>query len=220
MAATTFQAMLKRQQTLVRKPLSFAIFLAPYSTTLPATLTSGASSLPEALPTGYLDVGLLDKEAAASWTRETENSDVMAVGVSEPVRRDITGDVSGLSFTALESKKLTFELAYNVNLTGTTPDATTGEIAFNQATQPSTTYYRLFAIAADGVGADQFLFARSMPRVSVTEVSEQTWNDSEALTYGITVTAFTDPVAGYSVRHLWGGPAWKALNGASLNGFV
>jgi hypothetical protein len=220
MAATTFAAMIDRNAALVRKPLSFAIFLAPYATTLPTALTTGVSGLPEALPAGYLDVGLLDKDAGAAWSRDIKDSDVNSVGVVEPTRRDIVSDVTGLTFTAQESKKLNFELAYNVSLTTVSGDATSGEVAFNQASQPSTTYYRLFAIAADGQGADAVYFARSLPRVSVSGVSEAAWKDSDALTYAITVTAFTDPVTGYAVRHFWGGPGWKAHLGATDNGFV
>jgi hypothetical protein len=220
MAATTFAAMIDRNAALVRKPLSFAIFMAPYATTLPSTLTTGASSLPEALPAGYIDVGLLDKDAGASWTRDINNSDVTSVGQVEPSRRDIVSDITGLTFTAQESKKINMELAFNVSLTAVSGDATTGEVAFNQANQPTTTYYRLFAIAADGQGTDAVYFARSLPRVTVTEVAEQAWKDDEALTYGITVTAFTDPVTGYSVRHFWGGPGWKAHLGATDSGFV
>lgn len=219
MAATTYAAMIDQNQALIRKPQAFAVFMAPYASTLPASLTSGASSLPEALPTGFSDVGFLDKEAGATWSREIENSDVLAVGVTEPVRRDVTSDVSGLTFTALESKKLTFELAHNVDLSAVTPDATTGEISYAQATQPATKYYRLIAIGVDGAGADAFYMARLMPRVAVTEVAEQAWNDGQAMTYGITVTAFKDPTAGYAIKHLWGGPGWKAVNTLAGNGF-
>lgn len=220
MPATTYADMINQNQALIRKPQAFAIFMAPYATTLPTTLTTGASQLPEALPAGYEDIGFLDKEAGASWTREIENSDVLAVGATEPVRRDITSDVSGLTFTALESKKLTFEIAHNVDLSAVEGTAVTGEVAYAQATQPATKYYRLIAIGMDGAGADAFYFARSMPRVAVTSVAEQAWNDGQALTYAITVTAFKDPTAGYAIKHYWGGPGWLALAGASGHGFV
>jgi hypothetical protein len=221
MTATTFAAMIDREQRLVRKALTFAVFIAPIATALPATLTTGASSLPDSLPVGYVDVGYIDKGDAASWTRDQNVSEVSAVGAFEPVRRDIVSDVSGLKFTALESKRQTFELAYGVDLsTGATPDATTGEVSFPQPTSPSTIYYRMFAVAMDGTGTGAFYMARLMPRVAVTEVAEQSWSDGDPLTYSITVTAFTDSTAGYAVKHFWGGPGWKALNGASGNGFV
>lgn len=221
MTATTFAAMIDRNQGLVRKALTFAVFMAPYSATLPATLTTGGSSAPASLPTGFNDVGYLSKDDGASWTRDVNASEVGAVGSFDPVRRDITSDVSGIKFTALESKRQTFELAYNVDLSsGATPDATTGEVQFSQATQPSTTYYRLFAVAMDGAGSSAFYIGRLLPRVAVTEVAEQAWSETDPITYAITCTAFTDPTAGYAVRHFWGGPGWSAVNGASGNGFV
>ena len=205
-----FTTLQKRQQQLIRKALNGSIWVAADDATVPTSLTTGASSDPAALPTGYEDVGYITKDDGATWARDQDTSDTTSWGAFEPTRRDITSDVTTLAFTMQETKKVSLELAYGVDLSGVEGDATTGEVAFNQATSASTIYRRFLAIFADGVGADAVYIGRFCPRMAITSVDEQQWTDGQELRYGVTATAFVDPTLGYSVRHLFGGPGWKA----------
>lgn len=211
MTATTFDALREAQTALIRKALAGALFLAPMSSTLPVSLTTGASSALNTLPVGYEDLGLISKENSLSWSRDIETNETTSWGFSDPTRRDIVSDVSGLAFTAQETKLKTLELYNNVDLSAVTPDATTGEVQFAQPTRPSTKYYRAFAIGVDGDGTDAIFVARSMPRAMVSERGEQVWSDGNEIAYQMTLTATPDTTAGYSIRHYFGGPGWKAL---------
>ncbi len=210
MTATTFDALREAHTELIRKTLAGAVFLAPMSTALPTSLTTGASSALNTLPTGYKDLGLISKENSLSWSRDVQNNEVTSWGFSDPTRRDIVSDVTGLQFTAQETNLKTLELYNNVDLSAVTPDATTGEVQFAQPTRPSTRYYRAIAIGVDGEGTDAIFVARSMPRAMVSERGAQTWSDSGELAYQMTLTATPDTTAGYSIRHYFGGPGWKS----------
>ncbi|GJF06601.1 phage tail tube protein [Pseudonocardia sp. D17] len=205
-----FSTLQQRQQQLIRKALNGGIWIAASSAAAPTSLTTGAGSDPASLPAGYSDVGYITKDDGASWSRNMDTSDTTSWGAFEPTRRDITSDVTDLKFTMQETKKTSLELYYGVDLSGVTPDATTGEVSFNQATSNVTIYRRFFAIMADGVGADAVYIGRFCPRMSITTVDDQAWTDGTELQYPVTGTAFVDPTLGYSVRHFFGGPGWKA----------
>lgn len=207
----TYEELAKRQSHLIRKALSGSIFVAPVTSDVVTTMTSGASSALKALPTGYEDLGYISKDDGATWSRETDLSEVTSWGSIEPTRRDINQDVTTLAFMAQETKKATLEVYYNVDLSGIVADSTTGEVAFNQALRPQTRYMRVFALFVDGSGADTIYVARVLPRAMLTEVDDQTWSDGDdPVGYSCTLTATPDNDLGYSVRHIFGGPGWKA----------
>lgn len=119
----TFNELRSRQQELIRKGLEGAIFVKRHEATdPPITSLMDASGL-LALPPGYSDVGHITKDQGANWTRDIATSDVMSLGATEPTRRDITSDVTGLAFTMQESKRAVFELYEGVDLSAVTQDA-------------------------------------------------------------------------------------------------
>jgi hypothetical protein len=164
------------------------------------------------LPSGYVDLGYLSRDDAPTWSRETELSELTAIGATESVRADITSDVSSLSVTALETKRKTLELYDNVDLSAVTPTAVTGEIAYNRPTRPRTSFNRIFVISMDDSdSAGPIYIARLCPRAQVTEVGEQVWSDGDdAMVFPLTFSAKKDATAGYAMRCLFGGPGWKA----------
>lgn len=189
---------------LIRKGLQGAVFVAPYASTSAEIdkLTDGTGLL--AIPSGYTDVGRLTKDQGVAWTRDIETSDVTSLGASQPTRRDITSDVTGLQFTMQESKRAVFELYEGQDLSAVEPDAN-GNISWDRADRPATIYYRVFVLFKDGEGADAVYFAKWLPRAMVTDRSEQSWNEESELQYGVTLTAFVDDEVGTSIRTLWAG---------------
>ena len=176
------------------------------------TTTPGTEIELATLPSGYVDLGYLSKDDAVTWSRETELSDVTAIGATEAVRSDITSDVSSLAVTALETKLQTLELYDNVDLSAVTPTANTGEVAYNRTTRPRTKFGRLYVISMDDSDdAGPIYMARLCPRSQVTEVGEQTWTDGDdPITYPLTFSAKKDATAGYAMRCFFGGPGWRA----------
>jgi hypothetical protein len=210
---TTFAALQKKQQSLIRKGLEGAICFAPITADLPLTLTTGSGSQLATLPTGYEDIGMLDQGDGATWSRKIDTSTVNSWGFSDPTRVDIKSAVHGLKFTAQETKMQTLGMYHGADLSAVTADATTGEISLAAPARPANLYYRCFALAVDGVGADEIYLGKILPKCNVTDTDDikETDGDDNPISYGITMNAEYDSVAGYSIKYLFGGPGWKAL---------
>lgn len=207
----SFAALAKRQGELIRKPLAGIIAVANEDFVLPPAflLTETASATLLALDEDWEQLGWVSKSDGLTFSADTETSDVESWGALEPTRSDITRDVTSAQFTCQETNKKVLEMYYNVDLSAAVPTALTGEIAFNQATEPATTYRRMLFLSKDGAGTKEIYIAKLMPRANVSAKSDQKWNSEDALTYGMTVQAKVDDDAGYAVRHLFGGPGWK-----------
>lgn len=207
----SFAALAKRQGELIRKPLAGIIAVANEDFVLPPAflLTETASATLLALDEDWEQLGWVSKSDGLTFSADTETSDVESWGALEPTRSDITRDVTSAQFTCQETNKKVLEMYYNVDLSAAVPTPLTGEIAFNQATEPATTYRRMLFLSKDGAGTKEIYIAKLMPRANVSAKSDQNWNSEDALTYGMTVQAKVDDEAGYAVRHLFGGPGWK-----------
>lgn len=206
----SFDTVAAYKDDLVRKVLAGAVLDAPQSATLPTSLTTGASSELTTM-TGFTSLGRIS-DAGLSASSDTESSGVPGWGALEDVRTDIIRRTSTFAFTCLETNKTVLSLYNNQDLTSVTADATTGEVSFNQVTKPDTRYRRMILLGIDGEGANAIYIARFLPRATISEVAEQTWSTEDALSYQMTVTAKIDSTLGYAVKHLYGGPGWKALN--------
>lgn len=208
----TIESVQAFKSDLIRKALTGAVFAAPGDADpiLTLTTTTGGVTSLTALPTDYKSVGLISKENAPSWSRASELSETTSWGRAEPSRSDIVSLVTGLAFTAQETNRQTLELYLQQDLSAVTPTAGSGEVQITDPTTPAPVYSRLFVVARDGVGEDAIYIARFLPKAQVTESGEQAWSDGAEINYPLTITAKTDDVLGYSVRHYFGGPGWKS----------
>ncbi|WGH22043.1 major tail protein [Gordonia phage MerCougar] len=210
----SFSALAKRQGELIRKPLAGIICVAPEDFEIDAdfklTTLAAGGAIELADLSGWDQLGWVSKSDGVVFSADTETSDVESWGALEPTRSDITKDVTSAQFTCQETNKIVLEMFYNVDLEGTLGDFDTGEVAFNQAVDPQTTYRRMLYLSKDGAGPKETFIAKLMPRGSVTAKSDQNWNAEDALVHGMTVTAKVDDEVGYAVRHLFGGAGWKA----------
>jgi hypothetical protein len=201
----------KKQAELIRKVQQAAVFVAPLATAVPTAFTSGASSDLTALIAGYKPIGLVTKDDAYTWNRETDMAETTSHGRVDPTRRDQTSNVSSLSFSAQETNMTNLELYHNVDLSAVVPTATTGEVAFSDPLAPGTIRRRLIAIGQDGQGLQTIYLVRVMPMAMMSEPGEQTWSDEGELLYPMTFTATPDDTLGYAIRYHFGGPGWKSL---------
>ncbi len=205
MAATTFDALADNDARFVFKALKGAVLIAPYSTPIPTSFTSGASAQLETL-TGFKSLGLIAKDNPPSFAPTVETVDVEAWGELEPPRTDQTKRSMAVSFTTLETRKESLELFSGVDLSAVEADAVTHEISWKDATQPSSKYFRLIFLAVDGSGADAVYFFKILPRAIVTDYTEQSWAEDSAMSWGFTFAPKVDPVLGYAVDNVIGGP--------------
>lgn len=206
-----YSALREKQNELIRKARDGSVFIAPLSVASLTSLTTGASSDLVTLPTGWEDLGWISTDGA-SFSRETEQSDVSAFGSNEPVRSDITSDVVTMSVTAIETKLLTLGLYIGVDTTAVEAAATTGEVRISKPARSANYHYRVLGLFVDEVEEGEIYIARYMPRAKITERGEQVYTDGDdAIGYPLTFTGYEDSVVGSSHEWIFGGPGWKAL---------
>lgn len=207
-----FDTLADYKDELVRKVLSGAVLDAPMTATLPLTLTTGAAAaLDDAGFTGFTSLGRISA-AGLTASAETESSGVPGWGALEDVRTDIIRRTSTFAFSCLETNKQVLSLYTNQDLDAVEAALDTGEVQFTETTKPDTRYRRMVLLGVDGEGDNAIYIARFLPRATVSEVGEQTWGIENALAQQLTVTAKIDSDLGYAVKHVYGGPGWKALS--------
>ena len=203
---------LKNHQTrLIRKTLEGSTFIAPATAPTVAALTGPDSAL-LALPEGYTDAGLMSDDGA-QFAADIESSDITSFGHVEPTRRDITQDITTLQVFFQETNKLTTALYTGVDPATITPDEASGEVMIPKPDRPSPRFYRVLTIGVDLADAGEIYIARYMPRASVTDKDDQSFqsSDDEALGWPVTMTGYFDSEVGFSETYFFGGLGWKAL---------
>lgn len=200
----TFAEVKGHNRSLIRKILEMSIFAKPVEDD-DEEITQVWTSDGLVVPPGYISVGLTTKDDGASWTRTQESSDVTSHGYAEPTRRDITSDVTGLSFTMQESKRQALELYHHLDLSSITTDSD-GNFYFDKPPRPVQRNWRILALGKDGDGLEAIYVARWLPNAQVTENAEQAWSEGTELRYPATLTGYTDDKFHTSFREIWGGP--------------
>jgi len=193
-----------RNNDLVRKGMAGAVFVAPMSAAVITAITDTTGAL-VAIPTDYEPLGWITEDGVA-WPRETEVSEIFGWGGAEPVRSDIRRATKRLTVTAMETS-LTVLQEYIGQDLSTVLTATGGESSFDEAPLPPFPYRRILVIARDTAAGGEYYRGQHFLRSKVTEVAEQTWQDSDTpVSYQLTYTAFQDSDEGTAVRHFFAGP--------------
>jgi hypothetical protein len=210
MAGVSYDELQQRNAALIFKALQGSVFVAPFSAAAIDTLTDTDKML-KALPTDYEDVGWTSDDGA-QFSRNVDTSDITAWGSVEPVRSDVTSDVTTLQIACLETRKNTIGLYTGADMSTVTPDASTGEVSIEKPARPGFQYYRVLAIAVDLTDDGELYVGRFLPRARVTDYDDQNLqsSDDSPITWPVTMTGYEDPVLGYSERYLFGGPGWAA----------
>lgn len=197
---------------LVRKALQGSVLIAEVTADAIAALTTGAESDLTALPEGYTGFGWLSEEGIG-FGRTTTQSDINAFGSSQPVRSDVTSDVTTMTCNSLETRLATIKVKTGADDAALEADATTGEVSVEKPARPPSKYWRVLAIAVDTDDQGREIYiARFLPRAKVTSFGDESWQSGDtAIQTGVTFTAFEDSTLGYSDKLMWGGPGWKAL---------
>lgn len=199
-----FDDITQKDNSLIRKGLAVAIFVAPQATALPAAITDSSGELLP-LPAAWHDLGWINEDGA-TWARETEVSDIFGVGAPEPLRSDIRRATKRLTVVALETNITVLEQYMGMDLsTATTSDG--GETVFDEPVLPPFRYVKLLGIAKDTRGDGEYYLGRGFPNCRVTEVGEEVWQDGDTANQrSITFTAFQDTTLGTASRYYLGGP--------------
>lgn len=208
--ATWADAMLtEKKAELIRKALDAVVLVAPVSTAIPETIVD-ATGANLVVPTGFDSLGW-HSEDGLTWGREVETSDITSHGSVDPTRSDIRRITSTLGVTCQETNLQTLQASLGMDLSSVQPPVS-GEVTFDEPSRPKSQHYRLLGVSVDDGDAGEIYVGRLFARAKVTETGEQTWSDGdEAMVRPLTWQAYRDSTAGFSVRHFFGGPGWKAL---------
>lgn len=207
----------KLNRTHIRKGKKVAVLRAPMSVEIPLAITeggtgSGGTAVPVTLKelTGFMGMGLMRKDDGIAHSRDQEKSDIMAVGFQDPVRSDFDADTFSAQIVGLETHRANIESYLGVDLSAATLNAGTGELSFPQPTDGAIVQNRWMFIAQDGIGLDRIWWARLFTAGIVSETDDQNMGGEDGWQWPMTISSQTDPTAGYSVHHYFGGPGWKA----------
>jgi len=201
----------ERKSHLIRKALKGSCFGAPRTADPIETLTTTGGEL-NTLPESYSDFGWLTEEGMP-FGRDVSQSDITSFGSTTPTRSDVTADTTTLTIIAQETKASTIALGTGADLAAIRAAAGTGEVRIDKPETPSAKYYRLLALAVDqdDTGAEIYI-ARFLPRAKVTGFNAQTYaGGDQAITWGVTFTAYSDSTLGFTESWLFGGPGWLNL---------
>lgn len=197
--------------TLVRKALTGSLLVAPYASAAltASTLFASDGSLATGLGTaGYMDCGTTSDDGVA-FSRSTDSDAITGWQFLENVREDLTKDTETAKVTFIETNRQTVELYTGIDTTAL--KLTNGALTIDKPALPQARYVRLLCLAVDNFNGKEFYVARHYPRVRVTGWDDQAFAKSGALSWGVTLTAYTDPVVGVSKRDFLGGPAFADL---------
>lgn len=199
-----FEDIEQNNNTLIRKGLRIAVFVAPIATAVPARLTDDTGAL-VALPQAWRALGWTTEDGA-TWARETEVADIYGVGTPEPLRSDVRRATKRLTVVAQETNLTVLEQYLGMDLsTAGTYDG--GETVIDEPGLPPYNFVRVLGIAKDIADGGEYYLGRLFPRSRVTEVGEETWTDGDtAAVRSLTFTAFVDETVGTASRYYLGGP--------------
>jgi hypothetical protein len=208
MAGVSYDDLQQRNAALIFKALQGSVFVAPFSADAITDLTD-SDKLLKTLPDGYEDVGWTSDDGA-QFSRSADTSDITGWGSVEPLRSDVTSDVTTLQISCLETRKTTLGLYTGADMDAVTPDPSTGEISIEKPARPGFRYYRVLAVAVDLTDDGEYYIARFLPRARVTDFDDQSLqsSDDSPVSWAVTITGYEDPTLGYSERYLVGGAGW------------
>jgi hypothetical protein len=202
----SFDDVKAHNESLIRKMLELSIYLGPWPSAPDIQTVTDTSGTSLVIPDTYRPGGMVSKDDGVSLTPSQDMSEVGAYGYGAAVRRDISNRSLELSFTMLQSMRLTFELYNNLDLTGVAAPAGKQELKWDAPDRPDARYWRALIIGRDGQGVRSIFNVEFLPKVILTDVEAIAWSEDEPVAYGVTLAADHDSQVGTSQRSFWAGP--------------
>lgn len=194
---------------LILKALNYSVFIGGSTATAltQATVFSATTGqLNSTAFANYKDCGYITEDGA-KFSRSRTRTDTTSLQSVSPTRSDITGDSTTLQFEAQETNLTTLSLYTGVAIATATPNAG-GSISVDQSATPSDGGSLYAAVAYDT--ANDIYIIKHFPKGIIDSFTDQTYNKTAAITYGVTVKALFDSAVGTDVRWLFGGAGWLA----------
>lgn len=171
------------------------------------------------LPTTAETAGIIEKGAGVALTHDMSSKDIEGYGEADPVRTIISKRSVKFEADFLETNKTVLEKFWGTvfdsdNLT----ISAQGGVVLEAPTLPKNVFYRAYLVGLDDVNGNDLYSYYIMPRVKLTDVSNQDNKDDGAVSFKMTFQAFRDAGLGFSVAQGWCGPGWRSL--VHKTGFV
>lgn len=209
MVAANFDTLNKLQNRLIRKALTYGIFVADFTS---AALTSpfDETGVLQELPDGYQPFGYTNEDGV-TFSGDFSTNDVTSGQSARPTRSDVETDTQTAQFTPQETNAAAVAVFENL-LLAALPAIGTATWDWKRPKVPATLYRRLIFIAQDNSETGQPIYiVRHLPRALRTERGDEQWARTEAITREVTFTAYDDEGIGTDA-HTWiDGPGWRAL---------
>lgn len=216
-AAVQSMGIASLQAQLTTKIQRLHLFKAPMTAPIPDAITGMSTDTTPVVELleldeadGWADMGLIGSDDAPTWSREMDTEDLNAIGFRDAVRTEITSDVANLSATLLERNRHVIETYDNIDLSGITPNASTGEIKWVRPSDAPLIKSRYAAYGQDGSGADRVWMVKILTAGVIDSVDDQAWGGDGFLTWPVTLKGLVDTDAGTSMITYMGGPGIKA----------
>lgn len=206
LTATDVSTLESADGSLVFRPTRMAVLIAPQGGSVISTIVDATSGNTLTIPNDYVPVGYLEKKDGLGLAPKVTTSTSEAYGETQPIGYYITGQEFTATFTMKEHKKAVLQAYYAQDLSAVTAKPTTGEITWDTPSIPSVTYPRLLVVGQHRDGANAIWVAHWMPKVMITNMAEQKWDDQADLTFNVTYTALVDSSVGTARRPFIAGP--------------
>lgn len=171
------------------------------------------------VPSTAQSAGIIEKSAGVSLAQDMTSTDIEGYGEADPVRTIISKRSISFEADFLETNKVVLEKYWGtVFADDNMAVSAQGGVTIEAPTLPKNIFYRAYLIGMDDVNGQDLFTYYIMPRVKLTNVSNQDQKDDGAVSYRMTFQAFRDAGVGFSVVQGWCGPGWRSL--VHKTGFV
>lgn len=209
MVAANFDTINELKQSLVRKALSYGIWVAD-TTAAAVTAPFDVGGVLQELPAGYRPLGYTTDDGV-QFSGDFSMSEVTAGQSAKPIRSDVETDTVTAQATLLETQAAAVAIFENLPLSTL---GSTGDLwDWKRPMAPATIYRRLVFIARDtgSNGVDPIYIVRHMPLALRTGRGDEQWSRTEAISREVTFTAYHDEAQNTDMRTWFGGAGWMAF---------
>jgi hypothetical protein len=217
MAPVTFDALADQKSGNIRKAVAGTVLLGKYTVADPVT-TLVATGGQITAPADFESVGWISEDGL-TFSKSRDTAEVRGWGAATVLRRDIRTEDNTLQFAAIETKRLTYELKSNLDLSGPAGQmSATGEWKFDLASRPDIAWWRVVALGKDGSGASTYYMAKVFHKMMVTDMDDESWSDGDdPLMTNVTMGAVPDDTLGtIGTEFLFGPGALAAATAMGL----
>lgn len=204
--ADPFGELLTVDNTLVRKWGRVLVAVQDYSEAVPTSFFDAEDRTP-ILPASAKQLGFITTDGVTA-AKSISSSDTNMLQWVDPVRSDLETVTKTVACAFGESTNAHVQAVFEGKQVADFPAAADAAWSFDDADFVDFPYYRLWLLAADGVGDQAFYRVEYHARAKVTATTDRTLARANPETIGFTFSVFKDAVSGSGVIRSENGPGF------------